>query len=626
MNAQIEVDDDSEIEELHSTNEEVSLPAAPSHPEPHWISVEAEAEDLPSSETLWEAEMDALRDCCPMAGMYHGPDNEIIVRLPIDTDHIGCIRSRTWGILTTAPLIVEIAFRASADPDIDALQSTAPDLNVSQLPPCAEPLGVIRFFIKSRAERWWAEHAAGGASVSERLSGTLLRDWFEYLNFRFNTASTYCLVCDCDLETTTVALTVCDRAECQKFYRTASYGSVLCSEVRRSAEVVDLLLNMLVASALRSNPKCYGVPLAGDCAAPKDANVLPAVSAANFGVPYGAAYARPPYAGQHGVQLQPAAFEPYPYGLGFDTGGKQDVRLLLDTVDKVPPIRDLQRFTTDMDLKQHLDLIDPLIFPLLKWLVCSTRTCLCPLPAEDCLPEMNTPYQFKVLNANPEHERRFQEWCDKARAQGTGTYRGFHGSPMANWHSVLRAGLRCSPQGALGPGVYAHETAVYSQGYMGTAPVGVWRNSLFSPDPRAMSMMALVEIADLRHDRKLINHSAGNNAISDYTMVVTRFLFFYPKAEARQLRATASTLVVREDILADVAGGGAAPVRPRDDPNTVRVKNLHTVNQMQNLTCCELKQFIQQHHVHCPSGARKEVLIQSVQQYLQAQSVPAAAP
>ncbi len=123
-----------------------------------------------------------------------------------------------------------------------------------------------------------------------------------------------------------------------------------------------------------------------------------------------------------------------------------------------------------------------------------------------------------------------QEWCDKARAQGTGTYRGFHGSPMANWHSVLRAGLRCSPQGALGPGVYAHETAVYSrtgggqrsersssvvlagpgvQGYMGTAPVGVWRNSLFSPDPRAMSMMALVEIADLRHDRKLINHSAG---------------------------------------------------------------------------------------------------------------------
>ena len=48
---------------------------------------------------------------------------------------------------------------------------------------------------------------------------------------------------------------------------------------------------------------------------------------------------------------------------------------------------------------------------------------------------MQTHHQFLLLSASPEKEQRFQELKEKF-----GSFFAFHGSPIGNWHSIMRTG------------------------------------------------------------------------------------------------------------------------------------------------------------------------------------------
>lgn len=439
---------------------------------------------------------------------------------------------------------------------------------------------------------------------------------------------------DCDFETTTVSLTACDKPACQSFYRTASYGTVVCTELRHNGEVVDLLLNLLMAAARRIGHKNFGVAIAGSGPPRPPPPAVPVVTLVPGAPPLPPRAVIPPVSAlilfNPSVVTRelppPAPFEPFPYGLGFDHNGVQNVQLLVDTVDLIPPVRSMLHFQDDVDLKAFLDAVSPLLFPLLKWVICSNRQSMSLVPSADCLEDLHTPFQFKILSTNPGHERCFKEYCQSARLQtkGEGFYRAFHASPMANWHSVLRAGLQCSPTGALGPGVYAHEYANYSQAYMCTSPVGVWKNSMFNPFSSTMSMMSLVEVADHRHNPTLIIHQAGNNAITDFTLVVVRYLFFYPQGPTKALTAMASKLPVQEDVLADYCR--VLPPQPRlppapcaacavPSPLNLKVQNLASANQLHSLKCVELRAYIRNHSVK--AGPLKQTMIDAILRHLQ---------
>eukprot|EP00667_Euglena_gracilis_P004111 EG_transcript_4124 len=648
------LDHRSPTEEVVVALEEQPEPSSPECPESPDLLWE------PSDElTVLDTELLLLRDRCPCAGSVTTAAG-LVVRLPIDTGHIGCMRSGAWGISTTQPIVVEILLPAGeGPPTVCVYQSDDPDLNRPAVAHRTDALGLMQYFLQSRAERrlrelWEAavsEVAAGGSSssaaavpgagASRVLKGGTLAELFSYLDFRFNTAASHCIMCDRDLEITTVSLTVCDAVPCQAFYRTASCGSLVSSALRHSPQVVDLLLNLLMAACQRSNQKHYGVPLPyappRGKADPNKQNFLPPPSR----VPTVAMPVPGRLTADGLATLAVAPFEPFPYDLGFDTKRRQNVLLLMDTCNKLPALQSLQGHLDDTSLKAALDATDPLLFLLLKWVLCSTRMFLSLVPPEDCLKDLHTPYQFKVLASNPEHERAYQGWCAQARQHlhhPTGTYFGFHGSPISNWHSVLRAGLRCSPNGMLGPGVYAHETAHYSQAYMGQPiqtgpngrgyfqlPVGgVWRNSMFQPDGGSMSMMALVEIADLRHDHSLIKTSEGNNSVSDCTMVAVRYLFFFPHGQQKQLTALASRLPIKPDLLAEFAPSNAPAIEQcslqkfSEDPQTKHFQLLHSRGMLHIETCSRLHAFICKNNLACKKGARKEQLLQVVQAYLAA--------
>ena len=93
---------------------------------------------------------------------------------------------------------------------------------------------------------------------------------------------------------------------------------------------------------------------------------------------------------------------------------------LMDAVDQIPPVSELQQYDNDSALKQHLDRISPLLFPLLKWLLCSTFGSISLIPARDQQPDLQTPYQYKLESAAPEHELAFQEWQREAARAGRG--------------------------------------------------------------------------------------------------------------------------------------------------------------------------------------------------------------
>merc|ERR1719473_411761 len=87
---------------------------------------------------------------------------------------------------------------------------------------------------------------------------------------------------------------------------------------------------------------------------------------------------------------------------------------------------------------------------MLQWIWESNRSHLVPLEGPDRLDFLGTPYQYLLISAPPEQEAEFQ-----ALKREHGSKFGYHGSPVENWHSILRQGLK----NASGTGLQAHGAA-----------------------------------------------------------------------------------------------------------------------------------------------------------------------
>lgn len=81
------------------------------------------------------------------------------------------------------------------------------------------------------------------------------------------------------------------------------------------------------------------------------------------------------------------------------------------------------------------------MFPLLRWILISNRAHISPLPRDQQIKQMGTPYQYILCSSNPEKEKLFREKRAKASKSKKGSFYAFHGSALGNWHSILRNGL-----------------------------------------------------------------------------------------------------------------------------------------------------------------------------------------
>ncbi|EXJ57444.1 hypothetical protein A1O7_07792 [Cladophialophora yegresii CBS 114405] len=241
----------------------------------------------------------------------------------------------------------------------------------------------------------------------------------------------------------------------------------------------------------------------------------------------------------------------YLYDENFDeisiTSQQTAILALLDTLPGVNDMRkylEIQGRTQSHNLKAWSDRISDSALNLLRWIVASNRSCILqvdeiceeesskiPGRPADRVGGMDAWMQFRFAQGAPDKEKRFND-CVKKQAKATGTEYptlfAWHGSRIANWHSIIRQGLHYDEVingRAFGNGIYMSNAATtsltYSQHISGAGPAG-WKPSAL----KIASVLSLQEVVN-NTDKFVCKHP--HYVVADIDWVQTRYLFIKTK-------------------------------------------------------------------------------------------------
>ena len=168
---------------------------------------------------------------------------------------------------------------------------------------------------------------------------------------------------------------------------------------------------------------------------------------------------------------------------------REVIPMLLDTL---PDIDCMNSFLSDASnggsLSAWRDKISPPALDVLRWIVASNRSCI--MHDDDNDPEhrvsgMEGYMQFRLVQGSPDKEQKFTNAVRQNALQvnpNHPTLFAWHGSPLQNWHSILREGLwfkEIVHGRAYGNGVYMASDFGTSLGYTsgGVIAGGIWPRS-----------------------------------------------------------------------------------------------------------------------------------------------------
>lgn len=164
-------------------------------------------------------------------------------------------------------------------------------------------------------------------------------------------------------------------------------------------------------------------------------------------------------------------------------------RAIMALLDTIPSVKEMLQFLKthsvgqDTDLGRWRDRISPSALNVLRWIIASNRSCIMQvdnvldgegkandIPLEDRVSGMDEYMQFRFAQGAPDKEQRFID-CVKQHADTKPfpTIFAWHGSPLSNWHSIIREGLHFNQTlhgRAYGNGVYMSPHANTSLSYM----------------------------------------------------------------------------------------------------------------------------------------------------------------
>lgn len=200
-----------------------------------------------------------------------------------------------------------------------------------------------------------------------------------------------------------------------------------------------------------------------------------------------------------------------------DLGKAETIGMLIETL---PSIKEIKAFliqqsrTSQPNLRKWNDRISPAALGMLRWIIASNRSCIVQVdrcPGQDDLELITSKVrldqrisnisedwvQFRFAQGSPDKEQRFLNALREEQANlkdDHPTLFAFHGSPLQNWHSIIRTGLDFKETlhgRAYGHGVYHAKDQATSCGYAQPAQV-VWQGS----DLKITSAMSLNEIVN----------------------------------------------------------------------------------------------------------------------------------
>ncbi|KAF8151436.1 hypothetical protein B0H34DRAFT_727589 [Crassisporium funariophilum] len=368
---------------------------------------------------------------------------------------------------------------------------------------------------------------------------------FCYLVRRLSLCTRYCIVCHNKLHFDYEALKpyVCDSKLCTYQYYSLNRGPSLEYEIIHNPLTVDLLVSLAYVSASEGamdDPLPVGLglrvphPLSLSVVEQTRSETLSFGMVVPGPVPVAPVDSRLPAAGPDGL-------------VEFDELDLPQMRsCIARLINSLPSIADMKKHLGRKvkigKSKPKLKDVNPDVLPaawsILRWCVAS---CTAHIEAIDSGEELiknldPTWRQFRLSVGAPDAEAKFKGAIEEAtrtdsNARNYPVIYAFHGSPLKNWHSIIRHGLwyRTVAHGrAYGDGVYLAKDAVTSMGYNGQTTRFSWQQSETGPT----NCMALTEVVNL--PSKFVSHNP-HYVIKDTHWIMCRYLLVKGVADPNEL-------------------------------------------------------------------------------------------
>ena len=243
------------------------------------------------------------------------------------------------------------------------------------------------------------------------------------------------------------------------------------------------------------------------------------------------------------MEFRDVAFVVYDTSLDeLTTSQKQFMVIMM--LDLLPSIEDMQEYLNDpsskstASLARWSDRIPKPALDILRWIVASNRSCII---QEDLKSNPDAGVhgvdgylQFRFAQGAPDKEERFVQSVAAATAEANlkhPTIFAWHGSPLGNWHGILREGLhfRETVHGrAYGHGVYMSSMFNTSSSYMGGYGNSNSTHSWPQSKLQISSAISLNEVVNMPH--KFVS-SSPHFVVAQLDWIQTRYLFVHCAAD-----------------------------------------------------------------------------------------------
>lgn len=221
-----------------------------------------------------------------------------------------------------------------------------------------------------------------------------------------------------------------------------------------------------------------------------------------------------------------------------DTMKQRSICSLLDTLPSVKQMREYLQANKELSLRMWAERISPAALGILRWSIASNRSCIVQVDninvdggissSEERVSGMKSWMQFRFAQGAPDKEQRFIKSVHEASERldlQFPTLFAWHGSPIYNWHGIVREGLHFQDTAhgrAFGHGVYHSLLCGTSLGYsIGHAPAAgsyMWPQSSLKIS-QAIALNEIVNAPDefVRKEPHLV--------VAQLDWIQTRYLF-----------------------------------------------------------------------------------------------------
>jgi ubiquitin-conjugating enzyme E2 Q len=270
----------------------------------------------------------------------------------------------------------------------------------------------------------------------------------------------------------------------------------------------------------------------------------------------------------------------YIYDHNFDDLGDQEKRQTIAALlDLLPPVQEMKSYLlrkAQSPLSAWVDRLSPAALGVLRWVIASNRACILQVDSEEDaanarkseerLYGMDGWAQFRFAMGAPDKERRFIQAVRETTNRLSLKYPtlfAWHGSPLQNWHGIIREGLHFNETlhgRAFGNGVYHAPDVQTSIGY---SSMGYGSTAWPMSELKIQQALALNEIVNAPKEFVSLT---PHLVVAQLDWIQTRYLFVKTRldhtAATSQAAATKPLDCVEQDPSHTPRGVGGPLVIP----------------------------------------------------------------